>query len=163
MLETWCTVAGVFVRALYRMWRREAMGPAGPEALSVSFPATIDLTTHQRNALGSFLQVADDDLTLLAGLLRLARAPSSPFFSSNLSGDDIAGSQAACERLALACARAQQWLQRPVAHRWAFLVYGRLLAAEGSLALVLEGAPNRQQRQKLARLAVDLSLLKRRV
>jgi hypothetical protein len=162
-LAAWCAGARVFVEMLDCVGRGVVSIPAAPLPATDVLPTTLTLTTHQRNALDSFLQVADDEVALLRSLLRLAQAPYAPLFSSSLAGGDLATCHAACAGLEAALAVGERWIGRSLPHRWDMLVYGRLLAAEVPLNLVLEGTMDRRRRQELARLLIELADLKRHV
>jgi len=126
-------------------------------------PTTVPLTIYQRSALAGFLQIADDAVTILGHLLRIARVSRRPLYFSSLTDADCACGQAACAGLRELLRCTQPWVGGTPAPRWRFLVREHLREAERMLALVVEATPDRQRRQVLAELLTGLSDLQQHI
>jgi hypothetical protein len=101
MLEQWCASAGACLSTLVCVVQHTSAPPVTCIPSDHSFPEMLPLSRYQRNALGAYLQVANDTYILLERLLQLARAPYPALYSSSLTDHDLACCQATCTNLAI--------------------------------------------------------------
>jgi hypothetical protein len=162
-LDQWCAACGPWVADLSAiLWRARAARAANPPS-DQAFPASLPLTRYQRMALAAAMQVAADTMVTLASVVCLARDPYPALFTSSLSTADIARCEAACTVLASLLRWGHQWAAQQPTDRRQDMVREHLRAANIALTLLFEGIPDSSQRRLLARLLIDLSILKRRV
>jgi hypothetical protein len=163
VLEHWCGHAAGYLAALVHV----ALDPSSPADICLlqdpTFPEAVGLSRYQRNGLGAYLQVANDALATLTGLLQLASTPYSPLFTSSFTAEELTTCQAACEGLAAVFAWGYRWLgEQPIDRRRA-IAREYLDDAQTALMLLFEGTPDHQRRPGVAQILIELADLKRRV
>lgn len=163
VLEQWCARATCCLSALGHVAHQPSSSAAAGLAEDPSFPVAVALSRYQRNALGAYLQVANDALAVLTSLLHLAQAPYGPLFSSNLTAEDIACCRTACADLATLFAWGHRWLGDTPVDRRRPMIYEHFDDAQIALMLLFEGIPEHQRRQILVGLLIGLAGLKRRI
>jgi hypothetical protein len=163
VLDQWCAVGGALVADLSAVLWRPRTSADRCIASEHRFPATLPLARYQRMALCAAMQVASDTLVTLASVLWLAREPHAALFSSSLSPGEIAQCDATSASLASLFAWGHQWGGRQPTDRRRDMVLEHWRDADLGLTLLFEGTHEQERRQILARLLIDLSILKRRV
>jgi len=162
ILEGWCARGRVVAAPLVSVWRHIPTPQPNRTGCEPAFLEILALSRYQRNALSAYLQVADDAVRSFGSVLRLARAPYAPLFTSSLTNDDIACCDAACAELAALLTYGHAWVAQPPLDRRRSMILEHLRDAETALVVLFEGSRDRQ-RTILAELLIDLSHLKRRV
>ena len=163
ILERWCAACGALIGDLSAVLWGAPSSPDRPAASDWAFPEFLALTRYQRMALGATMQVATDALATLAGILRLAREPYIPLFTSSLSCIDIAQCDIACAGLISLYTWGHRWAAQQPADWRRDMVREHLRDANVALTLLFEAIHDQQRRQALARVLMQLSILKRQV
>ena len=112
-------------------------------------------------ALCAAMQVASDTLAALASVICFAREPYAALFASSLTAGQIARCDATCTCLASLFKWGHRWGGRQPTDRRREMVLEHLRDADIGLTLLFEGTHDQERRQILARLLIDLSILKR--
>jgi hypothetical protein len=161
ILNQWCAACGPWVADLSAvLWRSCATRAAYPPS-EQAFPASLPLTRYQRMALSAAMQVAADTMVMLASVVCLARDPYPALFTSSLSAADIAQFDSTCTVLVSLYRWGHHWAAQQPTDRHQDMVREHLRAADIALTLLFESIHDNQQRRLLARILMDLSILKR--
>jgi hypothetical protein len=162
ILDQWCAHGSIFAATLVSVWRHVPTLQPTRTCEGRTFPAMLALSPYQCIALGAYLKVANDALCSLGSVLRLARAPYAPLFTSSLSNDAIACCDAACAELAALLGYGHAWVAQPPMDHRRSMILNHLRDAETALVVLFEGMSG-WQRKILAEQLIDLSRLKRQI
>ena len=163
ILERWCAACGALITDLSAVLWGVRASPDGLVLSDQAFPEFLALTRYQRLALSASMQVAADELVTLASILCLAREPYIPLFTSSLNSIDIAQCDIAYAGLMSLYAWGHRWAAQQPADRHRDMVREHLRDANVALTLLFEAIHDQQRRQVLARVLMQLSILKRQV